>query len=177
MGVPSVCHWVTAWTHCFLFSLLLNFFTHYFLSSNLINNINECFRKEVRVTFADWLPPLSTSVKPHCLKSLHSSELQAVGHGTFCLLDAYNLSIQVEGYVDGWSWWGLNKPTTQTENLWLGAMNFWNNYHKCCFVHILFFCLSYYIFSMNMSKNHNKNKHKRRHAIKFCLKKGVIRMF
>lgn len=109
MGVPSVCHWVTAWTPCFLFSLLLNFFTHYFLSSNLINNINECFRKEVRVTFADWLPPLSTSVKPHCLKSLHSSELQAVGHGTFCLLDAYSLSIQVEGYVDGWSWWGLNK--------------------------------------------------------------------
>lgn len=143
MGVPFVCHWVTAWTHCFLFSWLLNFFTHYFLSSNLINSINECFRKEVRMMFADWLPSLSTSDKPHCLKSLHSSEFEAVGHDTFCLLDACNLSIQVEGCVDGGSWWGLNKHRLHRQRIsdwkpWIsGIISI-----SAVFVHILFFCLS-----------------------------------
>lgn len=145
MAVPFVCHCVTAWTHCFLSSWLLNFFTHYFLSSYLINNINECFRKEVKMTFADWLPSLSTSVKPHCLKSLHSSEFQAVGYGTFWLPDAHSLSIQVEGYVDGWSWWDLNKHRLHRQRIsdwepWISGIIILS----AVFVHILFFCLSYF---------------------------------
>lgn len=110
IGVPILCLWATSRILCFRLSWFLNFFTHYFLSSHLISNVNEClFWKEVRLKFADWLSSLLTSVKPHCWKSLHPSGSQSVGQDTFCLLEAHTLSIQVEGHVDGWWWEGYKQ--------------------------------------------------------------------